>query len=443
MPFQWFVALRYLRDGKGQTLLILAAVSVGVSVIVFLSALINGLQASLIESTLGSQPHVTVRVPREAPRPLVEPDGVRTIARVIEPASQRLRSIDQWPVVMADVERLAGVTAASPTVTGSGVATRAAARLPVVIRGVDAERFLTIIDIRARMLAGVFDVSGGSVVIGTTLASDLGVGVGDKVRLASTEGVEDVVTVAGVFELGNQSVDKTWVVTSLRHAQALYALPGGATTIELKVADVFLAERTAGAVRDRTGLTADSWMALNADLLSGLTAQGNSKTMIQFFVVVSVTLGIASVLIVSVVQKSREIGILRAVGTPSHRVLSIFLIQGGVLGLLGSLLGSAMGVAFARAVRRLEPQPGRHGPVPGPGGPHAAGQRDAAGDRHRALRGGHPGAPGVAARPGHGDTRCLNRFSRSKTSFATTVRTRGRVRSTASRSSSSRESSRR
>ncbi len=104
MPFQWFVALRYLRDAKGQTALILAAVSVGVSVVVFLSALINGLQTSLIESTLGSQPHVTLRVARKAPRPLAQPpDGV-TIASQIQPASQRLRSIDQWPGILTTVE---------------------------------------------------------------------------------------------------------------------------------------------------------------------------------------------------------------------------------------------------------------------------------------------------------------------------------------------------
>ena len=72
MPFQWFVALRYMREARGQTTLILAAISVGVSVIVFLSALINGLQTSLIATTLGSQPHITIRVPREAPRPLVD-----------------------------------------------------------------------------------------------------------------------------------------------------------------------------------------------------------------------------------------------------------------------------------------------------------------------------------------------------------------------------------
>jgi lipoprotein-releasing system permease protein len=357
MPFQWFVALRYLRDAKGQTALILAAVSVGVSVVVFLSALISGLQSSLIDSTLGSQPHVTLRVAREEPRPLVEPTAGRVVARLIQPASQRLRSIDQWPVVLADAERVAGVTAASATVTGSGVATRADARAPIVIRGVDPERFLAIIDLRSKMVDGSFDLSGGSVAIGSTLASDLGIGVGDKLRVASTEGIEDVVTVSGVFTLGNESVDKTWVATSLRHAQSLFALPGGATTIELKVADVFAADGIADEIHTRTGFTADSWMRLNAELLSGLSAQSSSKTMIQFFVVVTVALGIASVLIVSVVQKSREIGILRAVGTPPRRVLAVFLIQGGVLGLVGSFFGSALGVAFAKIFETMTRNP--------------------------------------------------------------------------------------
>jgi lipoprotein-releasing system permease protein len=357
MPFQWFVALRYLREERGQTALILAAVSVGVSVVVFLSALINGLQASLIESTLGSQPHVTLRVRREEPRPLVGTTAGRAVARLIQPASQRLRSIDQWPVVMADAEGVAGVTAASATVTGSGVATRADARVPIVIRGVDPERFRAIIDLRPRMRQGALDLSGGNVVIGSTLASDLGIGVGDKLRVASTEGVEDVVTVSGVFEAGNDAVDKTWVVTSMRHAQSLFALPGGATTIELKVADVFAADRIADEIHTRTGFIADSWMRLNAELLTGLSAQSSSKTMIQFFVVVTVALGIASVLIVSVVQKSREIGILRAVGTPPRRVLAIFLIQGGLLGLAGSFIGSALGVAFAKIFEAMTSGP--------------------------------------------------------------------------------------
>lgn len=333
--------------------MILAAVAVGVSTVVFLSALINGLQASLVDKTLGSQPHVTLRLPREIARPLVEPTPDRAIARTVQATSQRLRSIDQWPMTLGVAERTPGVIAASPMVIGAGFAIRADAKSPIVIRGVEPERFLAIIDLRRRLVAGRFDTSGGNAVIGATLASDLGVSVGDKIRIATTEGVDDLVSIAGIFRLGTEAVDKSWLVTSLRHAQSLYALPGGATTIELKVADVFSAQRVAEELAASTGLSADSWMTLNADLLQGLSAQESSKLMIQFFVMLAVALGIASVLAVSVVQKSREIGILRAVGTAPRRVLAVFLIEGGVLGLVGSLIGSALGALFAKLFEHL------------------------------------------------------------------------------------------
>ncbi len=357
MPFEWFVALRYLRDAKGQSALILAAVSIGVSVVVFLSALINGLQVSLIDKTLGSQAHVTLRVPREAPRALVDPTSQLAIARNVQVSAQRLRSIDQWPVAMSEAERMSGVIAASAMVTGPGFAVRGDAKAPIVAMGIDPDRFLAIVDVRKKTHTGRFDVAGGNVVIGSVLAGDLGVVVGDKVRITTTEGAADTVTVAGIFTLGNRAIDQTWLVTSLRHAQSLFGLPGGATTIELKVSDVFDAERVAGEVRDRTGLEVESWMVKNAELLSGLSAQNSSKWMIQFFVVVAVALGIASVLIVSVVQKSREIGILRAVGTSPRRVLNVFLIQGGVLGLVGSFLGSAFGAALAKLFENVAREP--------------------------------------------------------------------------------------
>jgi len=357
MPFEWFVALRYMREARGQTILILAAVSVGVSVLVFLSALIGGLQASLIDKTLGSQAHITLRMPREEARAFSEPTAERAIARVYEERPQRLRSIDQWPAVITAVEALPGVIAASPTVTGGAFAVRADAKSSVVVRGVDSERFRAIIDVDARLVAGRFEVDGDDVAIGSKLAAELGVAVDDKIRIRSSEGVEIVATVRGIFQLGSEGVDSTWVLTSLRRAQSLYGLPAGVTTIELKVANVFDAERIATDIRGRTGLRADSWMTVNADLLSGLTAQSSSKTMIQFFVLVAVALGIASVLIVSVVQKSREIGILRAVGTPPRRILFVFLIQGGVLGVVGSIVGSGLGAVFAKVFESLATDP--------------------------------------------------------------------------------------
>jgi len=347
MPFTWFVALRYLRAAKGQTALILAAVAVGVAVVVFLSALIEGLQVSLVQKTLGSQAHVTLQVPRRVPRVLVEATPERVIARAVQPTTQRIESIDRWPAVVADLEQVGGVTAVSPRIVGAGIALSAQTQAPIFIQGVDPQRFLAIVDVGSKLIAGRFDVVGG-VALGSTLAENLDVGVGDQLHLTTSEGTEDQVIVTGVFTLGNAGADKTWLITSLRHAQSLFRLPGGATAIELKVTDVFDAERAARALQDRTGLEAESWMALNAALLAGLSAQSGSKWIIQFFVIVAVALGIASVLAVSVVQKSREIGILRAVGTPARRVLQVFLIQGGVLGFTGAVLGSGLGAGLAK-----------------------------------------------------------------------------------------------
>lgn len=352
MPFEWFVALRYLREGRAQTALILAAVSIGVSVIVFLSALINGLQSSLLSQTLGSQPHVTLTAPDEVARPLFDPSSV-TAATIIEKAPQRLRSIAQWPTVLEQTELVPGVIAASPSVTGAAFAMRASAEAPVIVRGVEPERFLGVIDVRSKITSGQFRVSSSDAVVGTELASKLGVTIGDKLRLRTAEGREAVMVVAGLFDLGNRDVNQRWVLTSLRTAEMLFDLPGGVSIIELKVSDVFEAERIAVDLADRSGLEATSWMTVNAQLLSGLRSQESSKTMIQTFVVIAVALGIASVLIVSVVQKSREIGILRAVGTSARRILRVFLIQGATLGLAGSLFGCALGAGFSLFFERL------------------------------------------------------------------------------------------
>ncbi len=351
MPFEWFVALRYLREGKSQTALILSAVSIGVSVVVFLSALINGLQVTLVKQTLGSQPHVTLSAPDLIARPLV-PSGI-VASITLERSPQRIRSIPQWASVLDQVERIPGVIGASPTVTRAAFARRGNAEQPIIVRGVEPERFLGVIDVRSKMKAGQFAPAGGDVVIGVGLAALLDIGVGDKLRLSTADGQETIASVVGIFDLGNKEVNQRWVIGSMRQAQTLFDLPGGATNIELRVAEVFDADRIAVDAAERTGLEADSWMKINAQLLVGLNSQNSSKYMIQFFVIVAVTLGIASVLIVSVVQKSREIGILRAVGTSRARVLRIFLIQGAIVGLVGSFAGSALGAAFSIFFERL------------------------------------------------------------------------------------------
>ena len=113
--------------------------------------------------------------------------------------------------------------------------------------------------------------------------------------------------------------------------------------------DLFGAEAVARGLAARTGLTAESWMQTNKELLTGLRGQSGSSAMIQFFVAVAVAFGISSVLVVSVVQKSREIGILRAMGASRRAVMTVFLIQGALVAFAGSLLGCALGAWAALA----------------------------------------------------------------------------------------------
>jgi lipoprotein-releasing system permease protein len=364
MPFEWFVALRFLREGRFQTVLILLGVAVGVGVIIFLSALITGLQASLIEKTLGSQAHIVVRPPDEMPRIIsgdrvggtdpgliaqaLRPDDQRdALAIRIEKPSQRMRSINQWPEVMREIGQIPGVIAVSPVVAGSAFAIRGAATRAITLRGVDPERFVTIIDLNRKMQSGAFRTAGTEAVLGAELALDLGVRVGDKIRVSTAEERSDVFTISGIFDLQNQEVNERWVLVSLKSAQNLLDLAGGITSLEARVRRIFAAERIAQGINRRTGLAAESWMTLNRQLLIGLRSQSSSSYMIQLFVVVAVSLGIASVLVVWVVQKTREIAILRAVGTTRRQILHIFLVQGLLLGAGGWVLGVGIGAALS------------------------------------------------------------------------------------------------
>ncbi|HSR14510.1 MAG TPA: ABC transporter permease [Gemmatimonadales bacterium] len=352
MPFEWLVALRFLREGRMQTFLILTGVGVGTSVIVFLSALITGLQESIIQRTLGTQAHVIVRPLEEVPQVL---DSMAD-ARVERPA-QRIRSIVGWQQTIDLVHRADGVVAAAPAISGPGFALRSRGTSSILIRGIEPESYFRIVDLGPFVEQGQFRLRGFDAVIGTDLAEDLGVSVGDKIRVQAAGGRSAVLQVSGIIDAGNRTLNASWVFVSLRVAQTLLSLEGGVSTIEVRVADIFGANPVADQIAQRTGLIAESWMTTNAQLMVGLRSQSASSVMIQVFVILAVALGIASVLAVSVVQKSREIGIMRAVGTRARQVLRIFLIQGLLVGLVGSAGGVMTGIGLSLFFASLATNP--------------------------------------------------------------------------------------
>ena len=193
--------------------------------------------------------------------------------------------------------------------------------------------------------------------IGRQLADKLGLRVGDKLRLETGQQNNAVVNIAAVFELGVRELDARYVYLDLKQAQALLNLPGGVTVIDVTVEDIFSADKIARQIERLTSLKTESWMETNAQLMSALTSQSLSTNMIKVFVAISVAFGIASVLSVSVVQRTREIGIMRATGATQQQILRVFLIQGGFMGLVGAMFGSALAWSFLLLWRGVATNP--------------------------------------------------------------------------------------
>jgi len=355
-PFEWIAAFRFMREGLIQTLLIVLGVALGVAVIVFMSALLSGLQANIVRRTLNYMAPIVIVPPDQVARPLRAGEAAQVAAQV-QPRSQQLRSIDQWQKVRAQVEQVPGVIAVTPVVSGPGFALRGDANKAVTITGIEPESYFRVIALAEKIVSGRFSVGTSDIIIGIELAKDLGANVGDKLRLTTATGAAATLTVIGIFDFGNKGVNQRNVYIGLRVAQNLLDLVGGVSSIEIKVSEPFAAEQIAQTIQAGTGQQADSWIKTNAQFFTAMAAQTLSNTVIRFFVGLTAALGIASVLVVSVVQKSKEIGILRAMGTSREQVLRLFLIQGGVMGLAGSVVGSALGWVFLLSWRGMAKNP--------------------------------------------------------------------------------------
>lgn len=357
MPFEWIAAIRFLKEGRLQSLFIICGAAIGVAVIVFMSALLDGMQANLFRRVLSSQPHIVLERPKQVARPLRAPAPGESTITTIQKPSQRLSSIDQWQKVRDAMQARPDVVAVSPTVAGPAFAVRGDATQAISLIGIDPEQYIKIVPLPEKIVEGTFRLTNTDILIGKQLADDLGLELGDKLRVATASGGSLNLTIAGIFDLGSRGANQRNVYVLLSTAQNLLNLIGGVSTIDITVSDPFAAEDIAQSIADQTGLDALSWIKTNNQFFIGLNAQRFTSQMIRLFVGLSVAAGIASVLVVSVVQRSKEIGILRAMGGSRGQIMRVFLIQGAVVGLLGSLLGSVCASALVAGWRLLAKNP--------------------------------------------------------------------------------------
>src|SRR5690606_16545090 len=297
------LALRHLMSTPGQSILLVLGVAVGVSVFVFMSALIGGLATLLTARTVGNISHITLEMAERDPGVILPGTGVQV---VVQKDLSRRAQIAVWEPAVALIEGTPGVIAVSPQIRGSAFVQRGQAIAPVGVIGVQPDKLSAIADVAKAIVLGSDALSPDSVLIGQTLAEDLGLRTGQVIVVRSERGRERSFRIGGIFALGIASADRQALYMNFRTAQALFDLPSGISRIEVQVASPDAAPRAARALRGATGLKTIPWTDENEQLFEALDAQGRTGTIIKVFALVTIVIGIASAMLLSIVRRRGE-----------------------------------------------------------------------------------------------------------------------------------------
>ncbi|MGO1371022.1 MAG: ABC transporter permease [Senegalia sp. (in: firmicutes)] len=335
MKLAFKIAVRFLKSNKGQTVLIALGIAVGVSVQIFIGSLIQGLQRDLVDTTIGTSSQITIKSESNDTQITDYKEKLKTIKNT----DDRINNIS----VSAD---------------GPALTTDDDENYSLLIRGLNIDNADNIYDIKDRIYEGKKPQSEGEALIGKSLKEDLNLSLGDNINIVTNSGKTKDMKISGFFDLGVASINDSWMITTVETSQNLFDYDNSVTSIEMQVDEVFEADVIASKIEDNLkGVNITNWKAQNEQLLSGLNGQSVSSIMIQVFVMISVVLGIASVLAITVLQKSKQLGILKAMGIKDKTASLIFLFEGLILGVMGAILGVALGLLISFAFTKFALNP--------------------------------------------------------------------------------------
>lgn len=335
MKLAFKIVVRFLKSNKGQTVLIALGIAVGVSVQIFIGSLIQGLQRDLVDTTIGNSSQITIKSESNDTQITDYKEKLKTIKNT----DDRINNIS----VSAD---------------GPALTTDDDENYSLLIRGLNIDNADNIYDIKDRIYEGKKPQSEGEALIGKSLKEDLNLSLGDNINIVTNSGKTKDMKISGFFDLGVASINDSWMITTVETSQNLFDYDNSVTSIEMQVDEVFEADVIASKIEDNLkGVNITNWKAQNEQLLSGLNGQSVSSIMIQVFVMISVVLGIASVLAITVLQKSKQLGILKAMGIKDKTASLIFLFEGLILGVMGAILGVALGLLISFAFTKFALNP--------------------------------------------------------------------------------------
>jgi len=338
--FAFKVARRYLLSSPSQTLLLVAGVALGVTVFIFITALIKGLEVRLTDQVTGDSAHISIEAPTRVARVLAGDVPVESVALV---STLQRKQIRDWPMITDLLQTVDEVSAISPQIGGSAFLVKGEAVQPLSVLGIEPTNIDAISTITPKIVAGSGQMTADGILIGAKMAEEFGLSAGQSVLLRTDRAVDRQMTITGIFRTGLQSLDERVAFLPLQTARPLFNLPEGVTNIEVKLKDPAEARDIAAFLSEATGMRVTSWQEKNESLESALQAQGQTGTMIQAFSLISIIIGIASALVLSAYRRRSEVGIMRAFGISGRFIIWVFLLQGLLIGLVGALVGCGIG----------------------------------------------------------------------------------------------------
>ncbi len=357
LPFSLFLALRYLKPKRTFisiiTLVSILGVTLGVTVLILVIAVMTGFDRELRQKVIDFDAHI-----------LVTTDGV----------------MRNWRELTARVEKTPEVVAVSPYIQGPVIVEFQNRRLAPMIRGIDPVKEEKVIPLSKFIVLGKLDLDGDSTVIGTELARKLGVTVGDKITVYSPGNIGAVLdklkalqekkgaeqqtaiddlrevvlpkelTVTGLFETGQYLHDSEFLLVPIFIAQELYGLGDALHGLTVRTTDPYDAAAVKGAIEKflPDDEYAQTWIEMNKQFFDAVRLERTVMAFLLFFIVVVAAFGIMNTLITVTVQKRREIGIMKAVGATISQIIGVFLFQGIVVGIFGTLTGLGLGMTLIR-----------------------------------------------------------------------------------------------
>lgn len=353
-PAPLFLAARYLRPKRTFlgviTLISVLGVTLGITVLILVMSVMTGFERELQRKVLGFDAHL-----------LVSNNGL----------------IDGWHDLVTTVKGTPGVVAAAPFVQGPVIVEFNHQRLAPKIRGVDTTLEQQVGDLSKFVIRGKLDLAGDHAVLGSELARALGVDVGDTItvyspgnlgrvleqldRLKGKSSKGDVeslrqlvlpteLTVTGIFESGRYLYDSEFLLVPLHIGQELYGLGSSVHGLSVRTSDPNRASAIREVLRERlpSDLSCLTWMDLNRQLFDAIAMERHVMFFLLMFIILVAAFGIMNTLITVTVQKTREIGVLKALGARTWQVISVFLIQGMVVGVIGVASGLVLGMSLIR-----------------------------------------------------------------------------------------------